>query len=328
LALNAALRLERFMSRPRQLLPESTYLITRATTQRKLLLRPDAVVERVVLYCLFYAARKYGISVHAFCVLSTHVHLVVTDHEAQLPRFMHWFSEFTAKCLNRHHGQRECFWEANSKYNAVRLEAREDVLDKIVYTMTNPVHSRLEASSSAWLGAKSLPRDVRDARGRRQSKRGKAMPTPFRAKRPEFFSPDGELPAEVTGAITKPAAFADLNLGEYEALLARCVREREKTLRAEIIAEHGARNAFLGAKKALKADPHSTPATPRETSAIVPTIAAKDRETRIAALERRRAFLAAYDDALDRYRRGERTVKFPPGTYRMRVLLRVRCARA
>jgi REP element-mobilizing transposase RayT len=316
------------MSLPRQILPESTYLITRSTTQRKFLLRPDPVVARVVTYCLFYAAKKHGVSVHAFCVLSDHLHLVVTDHEAELPRFMHWFSEFTAKCLNAYYGQRECFWAANSKYNAVRLEAREDVLDKIVYTMTNPVHSRLTPTGAEWPGAKSVPADLRGADGRRQTKRGKWLKPSFHARRPDFFSAKGDLPAEVSGWITKPAAFADLNLGAYEALLARTLREREKTVSAALIAEYGKRGAFLGAKKAARVDPQSSPTTPREESAIIPTIAAKDCELRIAAIARRREFLRAYQDALVEYRAGEHQVKFPAGTYAMRVLFDVRCTKA
>jgi putative transposase len=36
---------------------------------------------------LAVAARRFGIVVHVFCVLSNHVHLVVTDPDARLPRF-------------------------------------------------------------------------------------------------------------------------------------------------------------------------------------------------------------------------------------------------
>jgi REP element-mobilizing transposase RayT len=316
------------MTLPRQLLPASTYLITRTTTQRTLLLTPTGELERIVVYCLFHAAKKYSISVHAFCVLSNHVHLVVTDHEAQLPRFMHWFCEFTAKCLLARLGRSECLWAANEKYNAVRLEGREDVLDKIVYTMTNPVHSRLTPSGAEWPGPKSVPADLRGADGRRRTRRGKWLKPAFQAPRPRLFSPKGKLPEVVTGFITRPEAFADLSLGEYQALLARRIREREKTLCAQLIEEHGQRGAFLGAKKALRADPHSSPATPREARSLIPTFAAKDREQRKSAIERRRAFLDAYHDALERYREGDHDVIFPAGTYAMRVLFDARCAKA
>ncbi len=39
----------------------------------------------VLLYLLALATRRYPVQVHAFCVLSNHLHLVVTDVEGRLP---------------------------------------------------------------------------------------------------------------------------------------------------------------------------------------------------------------------------------------------------
>ena len=77
------------MSKPRRVLPGSTYLITRRCLGRQFLLRPSRDVNQVFLFCLAHSARMCGIEVHAFCVLSNHYHLVVTDPLARLPEFMH-----------------------------------------------------------------------------------------------------------------------------------------------------------------------------------------------------------------------------------------------
>jgi putative transposase len=75
------------MTAPRQVLRGTTYLVTRRCAQRQFLLRPSRTTNDVFLYLLAVAARRFGIQVHAFCVLSNHFHLVVTDPDARLPAF-------------------------------------------------------------------------------------------------------------------------------------------------------------------------------------------------------------------------------------------------
>ena len=88
------------MSAPRQILPGVTYLITRRCAQRQFLLRPSPRVNQIFRYCLAYAARRFDIRLHAYCVLSNHYHLVLTDPKARLPEFMHWLNAYLAKSLN------------------------------------------------------------------------------------------------------------------------------------------------------------------------------------------------------------------------------------
>ena len=90
------------MSIPRQILPGTTYLLTRRCTQRQFLIRPSRVVNEIFLYCLARAAKRTGVEVHAFCVLSNHYHLVVTDPLALLPVFAHWLNVHMARALNAH----------------------------------------------------------------------------------------------------------------------------------------------------------------------------------------------------------------------------------
>ena len=84
------------MSLPRQILPGTTYLLTRRCTQRQFLLRPSAVINQVFLCFLARAAELTGVQIHAFGVLSNHDHLVVTDPERRLASFMHWLNHKVA----------------------------------------------------------------------------------------------------------------------------------------------------------------------------------------------------------------------------------------
>src|SRR4029078_9093840 len=84
------------MSQPRKIVPGATYLITRRTLRRHLLFRPDAAITQLVVYILAVSARRYGMQVHALCAMSTHLHLVVTDVEGVLPRFLQFFHRLVA----------------------------------------------------------------------------------------------------------------------------------------------------------------------------------------------------------------------------------------
>lgn len=97
------------MTAPRQILAGTTYLVTRRCAQRQFLLRPSPITNGVFLYVLAVAARRFGVRVHAFCVLSNHFHLVVTDIEARLPAFEQYLDSLVARALNACFGRWEAF---------------------------------------------------------------------------------------------------------------------------------------------------------------------------------------------------------------------------
>ncbi len=67
------------MTAPRQILPGTCYLFTRRCLQRQFLLRPSAEVTQLLGFLLAVAADRFAVEVHAFCVMSNHFHLIVTD---------------------------------------------------------------------------------------------------------------------------------------------------------------------------------------------------------------------------------------------------------
>ena len=58
------------MTAPRRILPGRTYMVTRRTTQRLFLLRPDEDLLRIFAYCLAEAATRYDMQLIAWCVMS------------------------------------------------------------------------------------------------------------------------------------------------------------------------------------------------------------------------------------------------------------------
>ena len=86
------------MTRRRIIEPGTTWALSRRTTRRHFLLNPDQSrqLEQNYWYCLGLAAQRFGVVVHAGCLMSTHSHEVVTDVQGVLPRFLQEFHRLLA----------------------------------------------------------------------------------------------------------------------------------------------------------------------------------------------------------------------------------------
>ena len=116
------------MSRPRPVLPGVIAMSTRRTTLRHFLLRPDAdgTGQNIFLYCLAYAARKFGIRVHAifeFLGVLDPTFAAAGDSDAALAiieRNRSFLRDY-ADCLNRfRRGERDVIWPAGTWKMRVR----------------------------------------------------------------------------------------------------------------------------------------------------------------------------------------------------------------
>ena len=296
------------MSRPRSILPGTTYLITRRTVRRMFFLTPSPVVNQILLFCMARAAVQYGVKIHAFAFLSNHFHIVLTDPDANIARFMHWMDLYSAKCLNAHYGTWGTVWDPVS-YGCVETVENDDVLEKIVYTLANPVAAGLVRWGNEWPGLRSRPEDI----GKRE----------FVANRPSvYFDAHGNVPMEARVALDKPEQFADLTDEEFRQIALKRYEKREKEIHKAFKAE---RRDFLGSRKARKQSPLDSPSTHERKRSMNPRIACRRKWPRVAAIERLKAFLHEYREALRQFRAGQRSVIFPPGTFWMRVHFGVAC---
>jgi REP element-mobilizing transposase RayT len=283
----------------------ATYLITRRCTQRQFLLRPSLEANKTFLYCLAYAAARTGVEVHGFVAMSNHWHGVVTDPHARLPEFLQILHRLVAVVGNAALGRVENFWAAEST-SVVALDHPDDVLDKLAYLIANPV-------------AAGLVKDPRDWPGAITTRLGDTVV----ADRPAlFFRVQGGMPEQMKLVCTLPPALRHLGLGaatrRLRLLVQECVRHAKSRLRAE-------GRSFLGADgvRAMPIDRRAT--TPEALRKRKPAFASRDPERRDAAIRRLRAFRGTYRVALDSWRAGHRAVRFPEGTYQMRVFHAARC---
>ena len=282
------------------------YLVTRRCAERQFFLKPSKTTNQVFLYLLAVAARRFGVMVHAVCVLSNHFHLVVTDPEARLPAFHQFLDALVARAMNAFLGRWEAFWAPDS-YSAVRLLSPGDIVAKAAYVLANPVEAGLVATGRAWPGLWSAPEGIG----------GEAL----EVKRPEhFFDPAGGMPESVMLRLTTPAGFESAE--QFRAELEEALAEREVEARKR----HRARGGFLGVARvhAQKATGRPRSGAPRRN--LNPRVAGRDKWKRIEALGRLVEFVRAYRDAWAARCAGATDAVFPYGTYLMRVLHGVPCA--
>ena len=298
------------MSKARQVLPGTTYFLTRRCSERRFFLRPDGFIVKAFLFVLAMAAKRYGVEIHCAVTMSDHWHAVVTDVHAKLPRFVGFVHLLVAKCVNVFRGRWENMW-SSERYSAIPLHSADDVLDKIVYCLANPVRAEQVPTADQWPGLLLGPHHGLD------KAYGATKPNRF------FRKKSRRIPGYARILLTKPAVLAHLSDDEYVELVAQRLAEREAEIAAELDSEG---REFAGIETVMNRDPFSTAKSWEAKRVRDPQVAARDKELRIHLIEARQAFLEDYQRARDKWRRGRRRTAFPAGTYWMRVFFNVRCA--
>jgi REP element-mobilizing transposase RayT len=289
------------MTAPRQILKNTTYLITRRCSQRQFLIRPDkeGVINNVFLFCLAYAADQYGVVIHAFCALSNHYHAVITDRDGNLPDFMASLNKLVSKCVNDHLDRGETLWSSNP-YSAVKLADENAILEKIVYTLTNPIAAGLVPHLSQWPGSKSDPEGY-----------GK---TTIITRPKVFFRDKGDVPKQVELELVVPPNLVDHTNESFSEAVSTLLKAKEKELNKQFKQE-GRR--FMGAKRVMTQCPYATPTSKPKERGISPRVATRDKGLREQADQEDEDFKDQYDACWKAYKHGNKNVVWPAGTWWM-----------
>jgi putative transposase len=304
------------MTRRRIIEPGKTWALSRRTTRRYFLLNPDQArqLERCYWYCLGLAAKRHGVLVHAGCLMSTHSHEVVTDVRGELPRFLQEFHRLlalTTKALRGWPG--EVFDKRSTGQH--ELLSPEATIEALAYLVANPVEAMAVRYAKDWPGAHTLPRDI----GTRVVK----------ADRPtHYFDPDNTAwPDAIELRLQMPIA---LQLDYGTELAQQRIAERVRQLEHRAWQESKRTGiAFVGARRVIRQAPAKRARSDEAFESLNPQFAAAGhRGAASEAVQRLRAFNAQYDKALAAWTAGKRTVRFPVGTWWMRVCHGARCGPA
>ncbi len=272
------------------------------------LLRPDDDTNNAFLYCLIDSAIRFGIDLLMMCAMSNHYHSVIYDRDGRYPEFLEHFHKLLARSQNCLRGRWENMW-ASEQTSVVELMTRNAVIEKMVYTATNPVKDGLVDRVHHWPGVNGYSALVS----------GRTL----HATRPKhFFRPNGPMPEEVELALTIPDV-----LGSSVDVIADFKRDVLRAEEAFEIERSATGKRVLGRKNVLRQKWHQAPTTFEPRRALHPRVATRNVWARIEALLRNREFVRAHARARAAWMSGIEVV-FPAGTYWLRRFANVPVATA
>lgn len=132
------------MSRlPRLTVPGYPHHVIQRGNNRQPIFADEADYRRL-LADLAEHARVRGVAVHAYVLMSNHLHLLVTPEAADsLPLMMQGVGRGYVRWFNRRHGRSGTLWEG--RYRSTVIEAERHLLACMAYIELNPVRAGMVA---------------------------------------------------------------------------------------------------------------------------------------------------------------------------------------
>lgn len=286
------------MTRPRRILAGEVVVGSRRCSERRFFLRPGGASNHIFEYCLARACRISGVLLHEYQVLSNHYHIVFTDVHGNRGDFFRELNAFVARAVNRTLGRWENFFAPGS-YNAPVLVDGNAIEEECLYTLCNVVAAGLVSLPEYWDGVCSWRMAYGDTKV---------------IRRPEGFFRESMLEEEVLELHRPVDLYPELDDDEARAKLREKAKERSRGI-AKAIRKKGGR--FMGMNRVRKQPHRSSPLTRAPRRGIKPTVAGKNTQKRIEALQANTQFYEEHREARERFEAGDRDVEFPPGTYLM-----------
>lgn len=295
----------RIFSRPRPV----TVGITQKTIEHRHLLKADSKLNRRIVGALATAQQRYGGQIHAFTVLSTHLHLLATFRDSeQMANFMRFFTHKVSVEAKRIYS-----WGTRvfpERYVHVELTQEEAVeLQRLRYVLSNGCKEGLVLSPVDWPGVGSAAALIHGEplRGVWFDRTGLCK---ARGRKAGRHAKEEDFETEVELSLKPLPSQAHLSDADYRLLVAEMVRDIE----AETLQMHKLSGTVpLGANRIQSGNPHrrqgDVPRRPR------PCCHASSREKRIAVKKARSQIVAEYRRAAELLKAGHRNVRFPAGTF-------------
>ena len=295
------------MTDPAQRKKKQSYMVTVSAVAGRAVLRPDAEATEIFETALGYALSKTSVELHSACANTNHYHLVVTDVEAELGRFMGLLNQILATELNRHHGLTGPVFV---RYHWEALDEAFELYNAMTYTLTNPVKDGLARTYDSWCGHVTKIGEL-----------GGAARTVTRGRSGHNWSKRSKLERSYEIPVTIPELLlAEDSPADVRARLGKMVQQSTRKWRSV----HKDRPVMPKGK--LRKLP---PSVPRARPKRYRGLDVGRRRKRLSFLRRRRLlerrdFVEKHRDAMTAWRERNREVVFPYGTYKMRRLHGVR----
>ncbi len=298
------------MTRPRRQLPNTLYHLTKRMEGRRCFAVPCQRVNETFRYLLAWAAAKTGVEVCAYSLLSNHAHLVFCDPLAKRAEFARLlFGSFTV-ARNHDLDRRGPMWK-HEESKASPIVGADTALEQVLYVMNNAVGHRLVRYQTDYPGLWSRPEDV----GKMQ-----LVPRPAGGRWDEFAGDPSiefrlSIPTGMEELLSVPSGGSLMDAYRKKLIVDRAAHERRIHARhreenRQRMVEGRRARSYLGRRRVLNTKfGHEPPDDGRPNFSWIAL--ARSREARRALIAERQAFLRAYE----KWRRGNKRAKWPPGTY-------------
>jgi len=298
------------MGRPLRFLPrpQTTFEVTTRCVQARLLLRPSARLNELVLGVLGRALSRWPeVKLHLVVVAANHMHLLVTVSDSgSLSAFMCFVNSNIAREAGRLYGWREKFW--SHRYHAIAVLDERALMERARYLLSHGCKEDLVERPGDWPGvqcAEALT-EGRKLTGVWYDRTGECRARGGRKKDgAESFTVRYEVPLA-------PLPFwSGLSEAEQRRRAAELLEEIEREHRER--RERTGKKGVVGRQRVLEQNPHSIPGEVKRTRA--PSCHSSEPGLREGYRQSYRAFVEAYRRAAAELREKRRLVDFPDHSF-------------
>jgi putative transposase len=136
------------MRKKREFIEGAAYHVTSRTNDKKRVFEGN-VGQKTMLLVLRDAKEKFRFRLANFCIMPTHIHLLVIPGEGvNLSRIMQWIKTQSAKRWNRIHGSADHLW--GERYFVRIVKEERGYVQVMDYIDRNPVKAGLVQDVGEW----------------------------------------------------------------------------------------------------------------------------------------------------------------------------------
>lgn len=294
------------MTLPQPRVPGTTYFISAVCERRECRLPPTEETSAGIAVALVDALWRHQLTLTAISVPNNHVHLVVYDPLGKVSEFLRDMKALVARFGNARDGVKGyAFWDRQQSV-CMALGDAQAVVEKVAYTIANPVTSFLVERGEQWPGLQTRVEDLGEWRGRVYV-------------RPETFFAANGWSSEAVEVVSELPPMVQRAFGmEGFRRRVRAEVERLESAARESAAAKG--HGFIGVARVLAQGVWHRPKSPSKRKAgreavALRQVAASSRKRLRAMVEALVDFRRAHRAAWEAMRSGLR-VLFPVGAYK------------
>jgi len=304
---------------PRFIPPSSTGAlveVTYRTIQGRFLLRPDRVLNELVVGVLARAQSFCDAELIGIVVLSNHLHLLLwVENQWHLSTLMQYFGGNTAREVNRLHDWKGSLWER--RYTGIYVtEEPVAQIERLSYILSQGLKENLVERVDQWPGI-HFGQQLLEGRSllvgkwvdRTKKYRLEMQRQGKENEKDKEVSPD-EYTTELTVELKPLPCLEHLGWGGYVRFVTELIRDAEEEARRD---RERRGVEVVGKEEILRHHPQTRPNRVKESPA--PPVHAASKKARLEWREAFGMFLLAYREAAKLLRKGIKDVAFPEGCF-------------